>query len=356
MKNILIVLGIIFMLAFFGCKKSVDPTVPSATSTPNAQQTVSAADAIRFTQTALIESSWTATMTPTVTMTVTFTPTIMVQFVKKWGIYGSAGGQFHVPNFIDIDENTGNIYITDSTLHRVTVFDNNCTYLQHFGGYGTTPGTFSFPSSIVKDSVTGILYVADRADRVQVFDSSCNTINSFGTLGSGAGQLNNPEGMDIDTVAGRLFIADLDNNRVQILTVNWNHLRTIAVTSPKDVKYDKSSGRIFVTHANYYVDVFNSDGTLVDSFGSNGTGDGQFKAVSAIAVDSQKQRLFVSDWINNRIQIFSMNGQYLGKFGETGTNDLQFDQVQGLYYDSSTGLLYAADGGNSRIQVFKIYN
>ena len=49
--------------------------------------------------------------------------------------------------------------------------------------------------------------------------------------------------------------------------------------------------------------VFDSDGTFLFCFGSNGEGNGQFNAPTGVAVDAQ-DNIIVADWGNSRIQIF----------------------------------------------------
>lgn len=76
------------------------------------------------------------------------------------------------------------------------------------------------------------------------------------------------------------------------------------------------------------VSVFDSQGTLIRSWGSAGSGDGQFSATSgtmvhAIAVDSQKN-VYVADWGNSRIQVFDSTGTFVRKFGQSGTLPGQF--------------------------------
>ena len=48
---------------------------------------------------------------------------------------------------------------------------------------------------------------------------------------------------------------------------------------------------------------FTNDGTFVTKWGSQGTGDGQFRNPWGIGIDSSG-KVFVSDFINNNIQVF----------------------------------------------------
>ncbi|HPN64002.1 MAG TPA: hypothetical protein PK247_02225, partial [Candidatus Goldiibacteriota bacterium] len=104
MKKIIFLTAIISAVIFIhGCKTAVSPTVPAATNTPNATQTieaiVSGAEAIHATQTAVA------------VLSATPTPTMSVQFLTKWGSYGSADGQFDSPRNVAVDGSTGRVYV-----------------------------------------------------------------------------------------------------------------------------------------------------------------------------------------------------------------------------------------------------
>ena len=48
--------------------------------------------------------------------------------------------------------------------------------------------------------------------------------------------------------------------------------------------------------------MFDSEGTFLFSFGSNGEGNGQFNAPTGVAVDKHGN-ILVADWGNSRIQV-----------------------------------------------------
>jgi hypothetical protein len=71
-------------------------------------------------------------------------------------------------------------------------------------------------------------------------------------------------------------------------------------------------GTFFVTdgYTNARVVKFDKDGNFVTSWGSQGTGRGEFQMPHAIAVD-RTRRIFVADRANHRIQIFDQNGRFI---------------------------------------------
>lgn len=86
------------------------------------------------------------------------------------------------------------------------------------------------------------------------------------------------------------------------------------------------------------------------SFGSTGSGDGQFIWPSGVAIDDSGN-IYVSDYSINRIQKFDSNGNYLDQWGSAGTGNGQFDMPFSIVY-APDGNLYVNDYWNYRIQIF----
>ncbi len=86
------------------------------------------------------------------------------------------------------------------------------------------------------------------------------------------------------------------------------------------------------------------------SFGTSGTGNGQFAHPAGIALDA-KGDLWVADENNNRVEEFNEKGEYLTKFGATGTGNGQFSRPTDIAIDSK-GDLWVTDAGNNRVEEF----
>jgi DNA-binding beta-propeller fold protein YncE len=69
---------------------------------------------------------------------------------------------------------------------------------------------------------------------------------------------------------------------------------------------------VFVTDSqNYRIQKFTADGIYIDSWGTFGTGNGQFDRPRGIAFDINTGNVYVTDYDNNRIQIFTNDGDYV---------------------------------------------
>ena len=120
--------------------------------------------------------------------------------------------------------------------------------------------------------------------------------------------------------------------------------------SPSGIAID-SSGNVYVADSgNYRIQEFTSNGSFVTKWGSYGTADGQFIEPTGIAVDSSGN-VYVADSGNYRIQKFTGAGVFITKWGSNGVADGQFNYIADVAVDSS-GNVYVADSGNYRIQKF----
>lgn len=91
-------------------------------------------------------------------------------------------------------------------------------------------------------------------------------------------------------------------------------------------------------------------GTFLTTWGTAGSGDGQFNYPSSVATDGNGH-VFVADMGNNRIQKFdATNGSFLTMWGLPGSGPGQFNGPVGVA--TGGGFVYVVDTGNNRIQEF----
>ena len=90
--------------------------------------------------------------------------------------------------------------------------------------------------------------------------------------------------------------------------------------------------------------------TYVTSWGSSGSGNGQFGGIRGVAVDDSGN-IYAVDASNNRVQEFTSTGTYVTQWGSYGSGNSQFNTPYGVAVGSS-GNVYVADTGNNRIQEF----
>jgi len=217
------------------------------------------------------------------------------------------------------------------------------------GGRGAGKGEFDSPTGIAIDGNGNILVDDTNNGRIEKFSPTGTFLGIIGSKGSGHGQLGEPNGIAIDH-AGSIYVAEVaSNHRVQKLAADGTFIaewkgpapgfygpRRIAI-GPDDSIYVVDQGRTRIVK-------FSPDGQVLSSWGSKGTGDGQFNDPTSVAIDSASGKVYVADPINRRIQVFDPNGKFLSKWlipdwgRPAGFEDLAIDSKMGRLYASSVNL------------------
>jgi DNA-binding beta-propeller fold protein YncE len=191
------------------------------------------------------------------------------EFVADISRPGDGPGQLIWPAGIALDRQD-NIYVTDEWLNRISIFDQEGTFLRDWGTAGSEAGAFDGPSGIAIDR-QDVLYIVDsRNHRIQTFTPAGQFLATWGSLGSAPGQFNTPWGISIDHL-GHVYVADHKNHRVQ---------------------------------------KFTAEGQFLMQFGTFGTRKGQLNRPSDVAVDPEGD-VYVCDWANHRVQIFDSEGRII---------------------------------------------
>jgi sugar lactone lactonase YvrE len=279
------------------------------------------------------------------------------QFSLQWGTMGTDPGQFTNPAALALDAD-GNLYVADSGLDRIQVFDAAGGFLRQWGQTGTRDGEFDEIYGVAVDD-SGNVYATDYQNtRVEKFGSDGTFVKAWGTPGNAAGQLYKPEAITTDS-AGNVYVADTGNFRVQKFDPDGNHLLTIGSrgTAPGQLRHPEGvavdpSGNIYVADpGNFRVQKFDSAGNLLTMWGTQGTGPGQFGRPDEGLVLDDLGNVYVTDTSNDRVQKFDADGNFLAMWGSTGTGSGQFDFPYGIAVNAG-GDVYVSDFLNHRIERF----
>ena len=111
-----------------------------------------------------------------------------------------------------------------------------------------------------------------------------------------------------------------------------------------------SSGNLWVSDYYGRIQKFDEKGEFLSQFGSEGSGNGQFSHPSQMAFASSGD-LWIVDGGNHRIQKVNSKGEYLAKFGSFGSGNGQFNDPWGIAI-AADGSIWIADSGNDRLQQF----
>ena len=93
--------------------------------------------------------------------------------------------------------------------------------------------------------------------------------------------------------------------------------------------------------------------TYSHKWGSNGTGNGQFRQLEGIAVDKDNN-IYVGDWVRHDIQKFTPNGTFIRRFGgvvgQPSSKNGEFNTPFSIRFDPEDGHMWVADQFNHRLQ------
>ena len=163
-------------------------------------------------------------------------------------------------------------------------------------------------------------------------------------------------GVAVDS-SGKVYVADTYHDRVQKFSPSGTLLATWGSQGSGDGQFDHpqgiavGSGTVYVADTvNYRVEQFTSSGSLLATWGTPGSGNRQFSQPGAITVDDSGH-VFVADSGNNRVQKFDASGDFLTAWGSAGTGNGEFSSPGGVAVDSA-GRVYVGDIGNNRIEQF----
>ncbi len=221
-------------------------------------------------------------------------------YINHWGV-----GEFNRPHGIRIDKND-DLFLIDDLAHVVEKRNKNGDILLTLGEKGKASpwqegGYFNRPTDVAIDEETGNIFVSDGYgnSRIHKFNSKGDHIKSWGKSGSEEGEFSLPHNISIFN-NNKIALCDRENFRVQIFDFDgdfidqWHFHRPIAIYS------DQYSKEIYVAEAGapevqagvpnlgLRVVIVNEKGEKITSFGKGTLGENpdQFIGPHGMAVDS----------------------------------------------------------------------
>jgi tripartite motif-containing protein 71 len=277
------------------------------------------------------------------------------EYAGQWGQFGNWPEHFRAPTGIAVRAN-GNVYVCDLSLCQVKYFTSTGSFLGYWGSKGSGPGQFNEPCGAAFGR-NGYLYVVEKwNDRVQYFTATGSFLGSWGSYGIGDGQFDWPHGIGIGP-NGYVYVADYGNHRVQYFTPTGSFLGKWGSwgQGPGEVGY--LWGVSCAPNGNVYI----PDGTnnRVQYFTSSGSFRGLWNNTPYyqphnidVAPDGTVFTSCVGDDLEG-VKYFTPTGSLLGSFGGEGSGPGQFDFPSDLEVNGTGTTLYIADQHNARIQYFR---
>ena len=170
------------------------------------------------------------------------------------------------------------------------------------------------------------------------------------------GGMKRPWGVVINQ-RGEMVVCDRELNCVSVFSPSGVQLRSFGTcgsghgefNEPCGVAVDGEGNILVADKGNHRVQKFTSEGRFLAVVGTKGSGPLQFNFPIDIAISNNK--VYVADFDNHRIQVLHSDLTFSSTFGAKGSDEGQFKHQQSISCDR-TGNMYVADTNNHRIQVF----
>jgi DNA-binding beta-propeller fold protein YncE len=201
------------------------------------------------------------------------------------------------------------VYVTDSALTAVLVFDSKGKFLRYLGKGEETETYFQSPLGIAIHPATGRVYVCDsRRHVILALDQKGHIVAHIGKRygGKQPGEFRYPSRIAI--AGDELYVLDSGNARLQILDLAGRFRRQVklAEASLDDGLALDRDRNIYVSDGQLnIINVFDRDGRFLHKVGRAGTKPGEFNEPSGLWIDTQN-RLYVADTRNHRVQLFQI--------------------------------------------------
>ena len=158
------------------------------------------------------------------------------------------------------------------------------------------------------------------------------------------GELKWPRCMSIHYKIGNIYIADESNNRVQVFNCNGDYLFLFSEKMSHPIGICVFQNTVFVTqYSSHCVNMYELEGKLMKSVGSNGNGEAQFNGPHGVDVSDRNHNIYVCDCDNNRVQILTEELKYHSMLGIdlfTHPRDIKVTRDRVLVLDESDPCMF----------------
>ena len=263
------------------------------------------------------------------------------------GTQGTGTGQLERPQGTAVDAE-GNTWVTDRIRTKIVAYDKAGNFLREFGVKGSADGQINEPRGIAVGP-NGNIWVADWGNkRIQQFTPT-------GTFVSKITRSDFVEPWGVATgPGGVVWVTDQGSKKVFQFKEDGTFLRMVE-TDKAPAKYGSPFGIDVDAYGNGWVAMQSTHKVLelspnlatIQTFGSEGTGAGQFRFPSDIAI-ADSGNVFVSDDLNGRVQLFKPDGSFLRQLGSIGAGLGQLSGPRGINTGPGNQLV-VADADNHRV-------
>ena len=197
---------------------------------------------------------------------------------------------------------------TDTSIdfEWVTLFENG---IEHIGSVKLNGLTIVTPSSTFPPHVKPV--VPNYKNKSLPTTYCCKRSSNQ----KSPGELYSPRSIAIHYKTENIYIADLGNDRVQVFSCSGDYDFMFSEKMNKPVGICVSKNKVFVTqNGGNCINMYDLEGKLIESVGSEGNGEVQFKFPLGLDVSDINNNIYVCDCRNHRIQILTEDLKYNSMF------------------------------------------
>jgi DNA-binding beta-propeller fold protein YncE len=158
---------------------------------------------------------------------------------------------------------------------------------------------------------------------------------------------------------GKIVIAERKGHCISIFSPAGEKLRSFGsqgsgpgqFSYPRGVTVDDNGNILVADTNNHRIQKFTSDNKHITSVGSHGSNRLQFNFPISIAIFPITKKIAISENYNHRVQILNPDLTFNSSIGSKGRGNGEFSYPHDVAFDSA-GNMYVVDTGIGRIQVF----
>ena len=247
---------------------------------------------------------------------------------------------------------------------RFAVAEHNCISIFTSSGekvstfrISSEPCQFWHPCGVVFDSAGNILVTDILSHCIKKFTPEGKLLTTVGRKGSKKLEFSYPAGIGISHSNNKVYVCDRWNSRIQILNDDLTFSSSFGSRGsgygefkfPHDVAFDSNGNAYIADSVNCRIQVFTWEGKFLRKFGKRGSARGKLYFPSSVSIDSN-DIVYVTERDNHRVSIFTCQGKFIQSFGIKGARPGEFNEPRSI---AVNGLVCVSDTFNHRVQGFK---
>jgi tripartite motif-containing protein 71 len=268
----------------------------------------------------------------------------------------------------------GRLWVADTGNSRFAIFDPDGTFIEYWEHRGSGEGEFLLERSngdgfgAIAFAPDGSFYVLDVGNhRVEHFDRERKFIFAWGGFGGDAGKFIDPVGLAVNS-QGVIYVIDDKRDVVERYEPDGTVLGQINPYQDAPTGYDSAGPFVVDAYGNVYTGIWrvrnevmklDPSGARIGTFGSTGSGPGQFPGQPGAGAVDAAGRLFVGVGVLDEsspmasVWIFAGDGSYQTSFTVPGLTRTTDGFITALILDGM-GNGYVAESSSNLVEKFRL--